>query len=149
MQTLFSQDVNGDGFDDVMVGGWGASSAAGEILVVFGAEEFSAVVVAGDLDGSRGFLVRGATTSDAAGFDLAAAGVSMNLFFESRGVLCPALGFVGGRFLFFCNAAFVFLLWISRGQGVIPSPHPVYIRAFVFIARKAYYSHTFRRFASS
>ncbi|CAM9609391.1 unnamed protein product, partial [Laminaria digitata] len=57
-----------------MVGAWGASSAAGEILVVFGAATFSAVVVATDLDGYQGFLVRGATTSDAAGFDLAAAG---------------------------------------------------------------------------
>lgn len=75
-KTQLTQDVNGDGFDDVMVGAWGASSAAGEILVVFGAATFSAVVVAADLDGSQGFLVRGATTSDAAGFDLAAAGVS-------------------------------------------------------------------------
>ena len=76
LETQLTQDVNGDGFDDVMVGAWGASSAAGEILVVFGAATFSAVVVAADLDGSQGFLVRGATTSDAAGFDLAAAGVS-------------------------------------------------------------------------
>lgn len=59
-----------------MVGAWGASSAAGEILVVFGAATFPEVVIAADLDGSRGFLVRGATTSDAAGFNLAAAGVS-------------------------------------------------------------------------
>lgn len=70
-----AQDVNGDGFDDVMVGAWGASSAAGEIMVVFGSSTFSAVVVGADLDGSQGFLVRGATTSDAAGFSLAAAGV--------------------------------------------------------------------------
>lgn len=44
-------------------------------MVVFGSSTFSAVVVGADLDGSQGFLVRGATTSDAAGFSLAAAGV--------------------------------------------------------------------------
>ncbi|CAN0059055.1 unnamed protein product, partial [Hapterophycus canaliculatus] len=68
------KDVNGDGFDDVMVGAWGASSAAGEIMVVFGAGTFPAMVSAADLDGSTGFVMLGATTSDAAGFSLAAAG---------------------------------------------------------------------------
>lgn len=59
-----------------MVGAWGGSSAAGEILVVFGAATFPAVIGITDLDGSTGFVVLGATTSDAAGFSLAAAGVS-------------------------------------------------------------------------
>lgn len=58
------------------MGAWGASSGAGEILVVFGAQTFPAVVAASDLDGLGGFLIRGATTSDAAGFSVAAAGVS-------------------------------------------------------------------------
>lgn len=71
------KDVNGDGFDDVMVGAWGASSAAGEIMVVFGAASFPAVISVDDLDGSAGFVMLGATTSDAAGFSLAAAGVSL------------------------------------------------------------------------
>lgn len=71
------KDVNGDGYDDVMVGAWGASSAAGEILVVFGAATFPAVVGVADLDGSAGFVMLGATTSDAAGFSLAAAGVRL------------------------------------------------------------------------
>lgn len=70
------KDINGDGFADVMVGAWGGSSAAGEILVVFGAATFPAVVGIADLDGSTGFVMLGATTSDAAGFSLAAAGVS-------------------------------------------------------------------------
>lgn len=68
--------MNGDGFDDVMVGAWGASSAAGEILVVFGAATFPAVIGVADLDGSRGFVMLGGTTSDASGFSLASAGVS-------------------------------------------------------------------------
>lgn len=70
-----AQDVNGDGFDDILVGAWGASSAAGEVLVVFGAENFPAVVVASDLDGTGGFVIRGSTTSDASGYSVAAAGV--------------------------------------------------------------------------
>lgn len=44
--------------------------------MVFGAQTFPAVVAASDLDGLGGFLIRGATTSDAAGFSVAAAGVS-------------------------------------------------------------------------
>ncbi len=60
-----------------MVGAWGGSSAAGEILVVFGAATFPAVVGIADLDGSAGFVMLGDTTSDAAGFSLAAAGVSI------------------------------------------------------------------------
>ncbi|CAM9437191.1 unnamed protein product, partial [Sphacelaria rigidula] len=67
-------DVDGDGFDDVIVGAWGASSGAGEVMVVFGAESHPAVVGASDLDGSTGFLIRGATTSDASGFSVSTAG---------------------------------------------------------------------------
>lgn len=70
------QDVNGDGFDDIAIGAWGASSAAGQVLVIFGAPTLPAVVTTSYLDGAGGFLVRGATTSDAAGFAVAAAGVS-------------------------------------------------------------------------
>lgn len=70
-----TQDVNGDGFDDVIVGAWGASSGAGEVMVVFGAESHPAVVGASHLDGTTGFLIRGATTSDASGFSVSTAGV--------------------------------------------------------------------------
>lgn len=59
-----------------MVGAWGASSAAGEVLVVFGAASLPAVVTASDVDGAAGFIIRGATTSDASGFSVAAGGVS-------------------------------------------------------------------------
>lgn len=76
IQQNIYKDINGDGYDDIVMGAWGASSGAGEIFVVFGAQKFPAVVTASDLDGSRGFLVRGATTSDTAGFSVAAAGVS-------------------------------------------------------------------------
>lgn len=58
------------------MGAWGASSAAGEVLVVFGADSHPAVVGASDLDGIGGFLIWGATTSDASGFSVSTAGVS-------------------------------------------------------------------------
>ncbi|CAM9572147.1 unnamed protein product [Discosporangium mesarthrocarpum] len=67
-------DVNSDGFADVMVGAWGASSAAGEIMVVFGGASFGPVVSSSDLDGSTGFVVTGSTSADGAGFSIAAAG---------------------------------------------------------------------------
>lgn len=81
-----------------MIGAWGASSAAGEVLVVFGAASQSAVVDASDLDGTRGFVIRGATTSDAAGFSVASAGVRCYCraiaiqLFRARGSMCePSL----------------------------------------------------------
>lgn len=68
--------MNGDGFDDVIMGAWGASSGAGEVLVIFGADSHPAVVGASDLDGITGFLIWGATTSDASGFSVSSGGVS-------------------------------------------------------------------------
>lgn len=70
-----------------MVGAWGGSSAAGEVFVVFGAATFPAVVGIADLDGSTGFVMLGATTSDAAGFSLAAAGVSLTRVTEENCVV--------------------------------------------------------------
>lgn len=77
--TPLVQDMNGDGYDDVIVGAWGASSGAGEVMVIFGGSTFEAVVTASNLNGVGGFLIRGATTSDAAGFSVAAGGVRVHV----------------------------------------------------------------------
>jgi Ca2+-binding RTX toxin-like protein len=57
-------DVNGDGFDDVIVGAYGASAYAGESYVVFGkASGFAASFNFSSLNGDNGFLVQGVTGS--------------------------------------------------------------------------------------
>jgi Ca2+-binding RTX toxin-like protein len=60
-------DVNGDGFDDVLVGAYGANSGAGVAYVVFGkGEAVPSAVTLGGFDGSTGFQLSGP-----AGFALA------------------------------------------------------------------------------
>lgn len=96
--------MNGDGFDDVVVGAWGASSAAGEVLVIFGSNMFPAVVTAENLNGTDGFVIRGATTSDASGFSVAPAGVSSSNergagTLSDRAALCLRRGCFTSNFL--------------------------------------------------
>ncbi|MEQ1951638.1 beta strand repeat-containing protein [Mesorhizobium yinganensis] len=77
-------DVNGDGFDDLIVGarlgdGPGDSrDAAGDSYVVFGkAGGFGGTLDLADIakgDGSKGFVLRGETAGDHSGFSVASAG---------------------------------------------------------------------------
>ena len=71
-------DVNGDGFDDVIIGTSGASPngyASGSICVVFGkATGFSATMNLSDLDGKSGFRLDGVAMYDQAGASVSTAG---------------------------------------------------------------------------
>jgi hypothetical protein len=71
-------DVNGDGFDDVIVGGYGADpngDNSGSSYVVFGkASGFSATLELSSLDGSNGFRLDGVTEHDYSGRSVSAAG---------------------------------------------------------------------------
>ncbi len=72
-------DVNGDGFDDLIVGarnaGPGGSGFAGETYVVFGKSGgFSATLALGDLDGSDGFRINGVNATDYSGHSVSSAG---------------------------------------------------------------------------
>jgi hypothetical protein len=74
-------DVNGDGFDDMVVGAWRAGedaygpTYAGETYVVFGhAGAFSAAIDLDSLDGTDGFRLDGAELSGNSGFSVASAG---------------------------------------------------------------------------
>ncbi len=67
-------DVNGDGFDDVIVGAWGAGSS-GSSYVVFGkASGFSAKMDLSSFDGSNGFRLDGEAGFDRSGFSVSNAG---------------------------------------------------------------------------
>ncbi len=67
-------DVNGDGFDDLLIGAWG-SGPGGAGYVVFGkAAGFAAEINLGSLNGSNGFRLAGATPGDQTGTTIASAG---------------------------------------------------------------------------
>jgi Ca2+-binding RTX toxin-like protein len=71
-------DVNGDGFDDLIVGAWGTNphgTDSGASYVVFGkASGFAAGIDLSSLDGTSGFKLSGAAADDRSGFSIAAAG---------------------------------------------------------------------------
>jgi hypothetical protein len=68
-------DVNGDGFDDVIIGGYYSGSFAGSSYVVFGKASGSASSInLGNLNGTNGFRLDGIDASDFSGFSVASAG---------------------------------------------------------------------------
>lgn len=68
-------DINGDGFDDVIIGATGKNSFAGASYIVFGkAGGFSAAFDLANLDGENGFQINGANSSDLSGYSVSSAG---------------------------------------------------------------------------
>ncbi len=68
-------DINNDGIDDLIVGGYNAASGAGQSYVVFGSSRaFSANFDLSSLNGSNGFAIKGINDNDASGFSVSAAG---------------------------------------------------------------------------
>jgi hypothetical protein len=72
-------DVNGDGFDDLIIGAFGASPngifQAGQSYVVFGSNSgFGASVNLSALNGSNGFAINGIATNDYSGRSVSSAG---------------------------------------------------------------------------
>src|ERR687886_311269 len=72
-------DVNGDGFDDLIIGAYIASpngiNAAGQSYVVFGSNSgFGASFNLSTLNGSNGFAINGIAADDVSGFSVSSAG---------------------------------------------------------------------------
>ena len=72
-------DVNGDGYDDLIIGAYNASPVnhnyAGKSYVVFGAESgFSSKLNLSSLDGGNGFVLNGVNNNDFSGTSVAGAG---------------------------------------------------------------------------
>ncbi len=72
-------DINGDGFDDLIIGAHGADpkrdTLAGETYVVFGSDSgFNASFDLSSLNGSNGFVINGIDSHDESGFSVSGAG---------------------------------------------------------------------------
>ncbi|MBT7410686.1 MAG: hypothetical protein HN826_13370, partial [Methylococcales bacterium] len=71
----FSNDINGDGFGDILISADDASpngkSDAGQSYVVFGASSFSTTLELSSLDGNNGITLNGATAKDDAAISTA------------------------------------------------------------------------------
>lgn len=72
-------DVNGDGYDDILIGAWladpGGKADAGESYVVFGKSGgFTAAFDLSTLDGTNGFRIAGITANDGSGRSVSSAG---------------------------------------------------------------------------
>ena len=73
-------DINGDGFDDLVIGASSADNTyyaplAGESYVVFGSDEgFDAAFELSSLDGSNGFVLKGVDAGDFSGGSVSGAG---------------------------------------------------------------------------
>lgn len=65
--SLSSGDINGDGYDDLIVGATGASreyNYSGEVMVIFGGTSFPSVIDDTSLDGTNGFFFTGPVAND-------------------------------------------------------------------------------------
>ncbi|MEW6499050.1 MAG: hypothetical protein AB1589_42165, partial [Cyanobacteriota bacterium] len=68
-------DVNGDGFDDVIIGAYGANDFAGTSFVLFGSgEQFSPSFNLSQINGTNGFAINGITSGDFSGLSVSSAG---------------------------------------------------------------------------
>src|SRR5262249_2362349 len=71
-------DINGDGFDDLVIGAYGADpsgNSSGAVYVVFGkASGFSANLELSSLNGTNGFEIDGKAAGDVTGYAVSAAG---------------------------------------------------------------------------
>ena len=71
-------DVNGDGFDDLIIGAPNADQAGGtdhgETYVVFGRSSFTSSIALSDLDGTTGFVLTGIDSEDYSGQSVSSAG---------------------------------------------------------------------------
>ncbi len=74
--SISSGDINGDGYDDLIVGatGYGRDyTYTGEVMVIFGGSSFPSIIDDTSLDGTNGFFLQGLATYDYTGYSVSSA----------------------------------------------------------------------------
>ena len=64
--SISSGDINGDGYDDIIIGAPGEDrdyNYQGEVMVIFGSSSFASVINDVSLDGTNGFFLQGLSSS--------------------------------------------------------------------------------------
>jgi len=74
MSANLAGDVNGDGYDDLLIGETGAGGEKGGAYIVFGKAKGFGRLSTADIKGELGFKINGVTESDSAGVAVNAAG---------------------------------------------------------------------------
>ena len=70
-------NINGDAYDDLIIGAYGANGNTGESYVIYGTDSYAATIELSSLgsgDGSDGFVITGIATDDDSGLSVSAAG---------------------------------------------------------------------------
>ncbi len=91
-------DINGDGFDDLLIAASGADPNgernAGEVYVIFGkADDFDASISPASLNGANGFVIKGQDSIDGVGRSVAAAGDINGDGFDDLAVGAPSANY--------------------------------------------------------
>lgn len=107
-------DINGDGFDDILVGAYLADDAgkvdAGKVYVVFGqAEAFDPFLQLSNLNGNNGFIINGKESHHQLGWAVSSAGDFNNDGFDDILISAPSIEIngetnVGESYLIFGKA---------------------------------------------
>ena len=70
-------NINGDAYDDLIIGAYGANGNTGESYVIYGTDSYASTIALSSLssgDGSAGFVITGIATDDDSGLSVSAAG---------------------------------------------------------------------------
>ncbi len=67
-------DVNGDTFDDLIIGAFLANDNAGQTYVLYGSHSFGSTIELTGLDGTNGFVINGSRAGDNSGISASSAG---------------------------------------------------------------------------
>jgi hypothetical protein len=113
-------DVNGDGFDDIIIGQFGANSNAGLSHVIYGKSSGLTDITLTSMTSSQGFSIAGANSPDDSGYSVSGAGDFNNDGFDDIVIgAFQASSFKGVTYVIFGNSTLsnIDLATLTINQG--------------------------------